>query len=280
MKYVAIRKASVLLLCGAVVMAGVLGTIPNSTLAASAQGQTSKQAVSQVSAASSVVYQNVTQYAKKTAPGSIVWTGKGLTVTAHTVVKEDKADFEQNVIESIVIQKGAVRHEIDTADYDDSWLDLASVAESPATGWVAIQASRSAGASLLLVNLDTGESIVLNDRLQQEVKGTLETITAYQWSPTGEQIAFSYGDPSKSTLAIYDAAKDSVLRLPRTTNYISTSLILWHKNGKAFDFISEHPSDRFTLFRYDTKSSKVKPVRKLTRKQMGDWLKLDKYPSL
>ncbi|WP_339275281.1 hypothetical protein MKY59_30425 [Paenibacillus sp. FSL W8-0426] len=280
MKYVAIRKASVLLLCGVVVMAGVLGTIPNSTLAASAQGQTSKQAVSQVSAASSVVYQNVTQYAKKTAPGSIVWTGKGLTVTAHTVLKEDKADFEQNVIESIVIQKGTVRHELDTADYDDSWLDLASVAESPAAGWVAIQASRSAGASLLLVNLDTGESVVLNDRLQQEVKGTLETITAYQWSPTGEQIAFSYGDPSKSTLAIYDAAKDSVLRLPRTTNYISTSLILWHKNGKVFDFISEHPSDRFILFRYDAKSEKVKPVRKLTRKQMGDWLKLDKYPSL
>lgn len=280
MKYVAIRKASMLLLCGTVVMPGVLGTIPNSTLAASAQGQTSKKAVSQASTASAVVYQNVTQYAKKTAPGSIVWTGKGLTVTAHTVVKEHKADFEQNVIESIVIQKGAVRHEIDTADYDDSWLDLASVAESPATGWVAIQASRSAGASLLLVNMDTGESVVLNDRLQQEVKGTLETITAYQWSPTGEQIALSYGDPSKSTLAIYDAAKDSVLRLPRTTNYISTSLILWHKNGKAFDFIGEHPSDRFILFRYDAKSGKVKPVRKLTRKQMNDWLKLDKYPSL
>ncbi|WP_190945691.1 hypothetical protein [Paenibacillus sp. UASWS1643] len=74
--------------------------------------------------------------------------------------------------------------------------------------------------------------------------------------------AFSYGNTEKSTLAIYDTKKERFVYLPRATNYISTGLILWHKNGKSIDFISEYPSDQWILFRYNTESKKVKPVKK------------------
>lgn len=80
-------------------------------------------------------------------------------------------------------------------------------------------------------------------------------------------------------MAIYDTKKDSFVDLPRATNYISTGLILWHKNGKSIDYISEYPSDQWILFRYDTENKKVKPVKKITQKDFQQWFKLDKSPA-
>ncbi|WP_340029859.1 hypothetical protein MHB71_13095 [Paenibacillus sp. FSL H7-0940] len=114
------------------------------------------------------------------------------------------------------------------------------------------------------MNLTTGEYTILNERLEKAGKQGVETIASYNWSPKEDIIAFSYGNTEKSTLAIYDTKKERIVYLLRATNYIRTSLILWHKNGKSIDFISEYPSDQWILFRYNTESKKVKPVKKIT----------------
>ncbi|MBT2283434.1 hypothetical protein J7E78_07770 [Paenibacillus polymyxa] len=129
------------------------------------------------------------------------------------------------------------------------------------------------------MNLKTGNYTIINERLETAGKQNVETISSYNWSPKEDIIAFSYGNTEKSTLAIYDTKKDRFVYLPRATNYISTGLILWHKNGKSMDYISAYPSDKWILFRYDTGSKKVKPVKRITKKEFQQWFKLDKYPA-
>ncbi|MGC5775518.1 hypothetical protein [Paenibacillus pabuli] len=224
------------------------------------------------------IYSSVKPFKKINSTNKIIWKGEKITLTAATVKLEGKPSFEQNVIQSIVVTKGNQKHTIETSDLEDNWLDITSVAASTSNTWLAIHAERSAGKTLMLLNLQTGEVTELNDRLNKAGKKNIETIAAYNWAPNEDQIAFSYGDPSKSSLAIYNVQKESFIYLPRATNYISTNLILWQKNGKILDYISEYPSDQMILYRYSIVSNKVKPVQKISRNEFAEWFKLDKYP--
>ena len=224
------------------------------------------------------IYSSVSTFKKNNRTNKIVWKGGNITLTATTVKLEGKPTFEQNVIHSIVVTKGSQKHTIETSDLEDNLLDITSVVASNSNTWLAIHAERSAGKTLMLLNLQTGEVTELNDRLKKAGKKNIETIAAYNWAPNEDQIAFSYGDPAKSSIAIYDVQKESFIYLPRATNYISTNLILWQKNGKILDYISEYPSDQMILYRYNIESNKVKPVKKISRNELAEWFRLDKYP--
>lgn len=206
----------------------------------------------------------------------MVWKGDNITVTAITLKQDAAADFEQNIIGTIVVAHGKEKHILHTEDFGVKLEDITSVAESPSNSWIAIRAEKTAGSNLILVNVKTGKDTILNERLEKTGKQDVETITSYNWSPKEDIIAFAYGNTEKSILAIYDTKKDRFVYLPRATNYISTGLILWHKSGRNMDYISEYPSDQWILFRYDTTSKKVKPVKKMTRKESQQWFKLDK----
>ncbi|KGP80064.1 MULTISPECIES: hypothetical protein [unclassified Paenibacillus] len=225
------------------------------------------------------IYASIKPFKKNNSANKIIWKGGSITLTATTVKLEGKPTFEQNVIQSIVVTKGSQKHTIETSDLEDNWLDISSVVASNSNTWLAINAKRSAGNTLMLLNLQTGEVTELNDRLKKAGKKNIETIATYNWAPHEDQIAFSYGDPSKSSLAIYNVQKESLIYLPRATNYISTNLILWQKNGKTLDYISEYPSDQMILYRYSLESNKVKPVKKISRNEFAEWFKLDKYPT-
>ncbi|WP_315794261.1 hypothetical protein [Paenibacillus sp. BIC5C1] len=225
------------------------------------------------------IYSSVKPFKKSNSTNKIIWKGGNITLTATTVKLEGKPTFEQNVIQSIVVTKGNQKHTIETSDLEDSWLDITSVVASNSKTWLAVNAKRSSGNTLMLLNLQTGDKTELNERLKKAGKKNIETIAAYNWAPNEDQIAFSYGDPSKSSLAIYNVKKESFIYLPRATNYISTNLILWQKNGKILDYISEYPSDQMILYRYSIESNKVKPVKKISRNEFAEWFKLDKYPT-
>jgi hypothetical protein len=225
------------------------------------------------------IYSSVKPFKKNNSANKIIWKGGSITLTATTVKLEGKPTFEQNVIQSIVVTKGSQKHTIETSDLEDNWLDISSVVASNSNTWLAIHANRSSGNTLMLLNLQTGEVTELNDRLKKAGKKNIETIATYNWVPHEDQIAFSYGDPSKSSLAIYNVQKESLIYLPRATNYISTNLILWQKNGKILDYISEYPSDQMILYRYSVESNKVKPVKKISRNEFAEWFKLHKYPT-
>ncbi|MGX1831051.1 hypothetical protein ACWIE6_22700 [Paenibacillus taichungensis] len=224
------------------------------------------------------IYSSIKPFKKSNSTNKIIWKGGNITLTATTVKLEGVPTFEQNVIQSIVVSKGSQKHTIETSNLEDSWLDITSVVASNSNTWLAVHAKRSSGNTLVLLNLQTGDVTELNERLKKAGKKNIETIADYNWAPNEDQIAFSYGDPSKSSLAIYNVQKESFIYLPRTTNYISTNLILWQKNGKVLDYISEYPSDQMILYRYSIESNKVKPVKKISRNEFAEWFKLDKYP--
>ncbi|MGG4401091.1 hypothetical protein ABEW61_13250 [Paenibacillus amylolyticus] len=270
MKYTNVLLSSVFVL-------GSMGTLSS----ASASFHTSDK-IAHVAAKSTSVnastYQSISKFEKTISSNKIIWKDDNTSITANTL-KLDAADFEQNIIDTIVVTHGKEKHTLQTGDFEVKLLDITSIVKSPSNEWIAIQVEKSAGSNLILMNLKTGKYTIINERLEKAGKQNVETISSYNWSPKEDIIAFSYGNTEKSTLAIYDTKKDSVVYLPRATNYISTGLILWHKNGKSIDYISEYPSDQWILFRYDTGSKKVKPVKKITKKEFQQWFKLDEYPT-
>lgn len=259
----------------------ILGSF--STLSvASASNQMDRQ-VSQISAKSTLVnkntYQSVSKFKKNVSSTKITWSGKNVTLTANTSERENVPTFEKTVIDSIVITQGVKTYTLETDKYEDKLLDISSVAASESNSWLAIQANRSSGYTLILMDLKTGKTTILNDRLLKAGKKGIETVTSYNWSPKSEQIAFAYGDTEKSSLAIYNPKDDTFVYLPRATNYISTGIILWQKNGRTLDYICEYPADNRILYRYNLESKKVKPVKKISKNEFKEWFKLDKYPT-
>ncbi|MDY8096376.1 hypothetical protein UY456_25730 [Paenibacillus polymyxa] len=234
---------------------------------------------SSVNAVNPSVYQSITKFKKSETPNQLIWKENNISLVAKKIELENAPSSEKSVITSIMIKKGEKSYTIKTDGYNDKLRDISSAVLSPSNTWLAIQAQRSAGDTLLLINLKTGKSTIVNDLLKAKGKKNIESITAYNWSPKEDQIAFSYGDTSSSSIAIYNTKKDAFIYLPRETDYISTSLILWHENGKNFDYISEYPSDQKKLYRYSMDSKKVKPVKKISQREFQQWFKLDKYKS-
>ncbi|MDP1510011.1 hypothetical protein L8C07_18705 [Paenibacillus sp. CMAA1739] len=232
---------------------------------------------SSVLAVNPSVYQSITKFKKSETPNQLTWTEKNITLVAKKIERENVPSSEKRVITSITIKKGDKNYTLKTDEYHDKLRDISSAVVSPSNTWLAIQAQRGAGSTLLLINLTTGKSIIVNDLLKAKGKRNIESITAYNWSPKEDQIAFSYGDTSSSSIAIYNTKTDAFIYLPRETNYISTSLILWHKSGKNIDYISEYPSDQKKLYRYSMDSKKVKTVKKMSQIEFQQWFKLDKY---
>ncbi|CAM3299096.1 hypothetical protein HP548_12020 [Paenibacillus taichungensis] len=268
------------ILLSSVLVIGSMATL--SSIQASAYNNSSPVSKIYINSTSvgSSLYQSIPKFKKTLSTNKIIWTGKTIKVTANTVEQDNAATFESKVIKSIVISKAKVNQTINTEGFEEKLLDVTSVVDSSSGDWVAIQAAKSAGSTLILVNLKTGKSKNVNDRLVKEGKKGIETIASFNWSPKEDKIAISYGDTEKSSLAIYDPKKDTFEYLPRATNYISTGLVLWHKNGKTLDYISEYPSNQKILFRYNTTNKKVKPVKKITQKEFQQLLKLDKYPEV
>ncbi|MMZ53773.1 hypothetical protein D1872_155740 [compost metagenome] len=270
MKYVNIKCATAVLLS-----ITLLGGINSLAIAATKSQPNSK--VSVATSLNSSLYQSITKFNKTVSQSKIVWKEKNITLTAKKTELKNVPSTEKNLITSITIKKGEKSYTIKTDGYNDKLRDISSAALSPSNTWLAIQAQRSAGDTLILINLKTGKSAIVNDLLKAKGKKNIESIPAYNWSPKADQIAFSYGDTSTSSIAIYDPQKGAFTFLPRETDYISTGLILWHKTGKSLDYISEYPSDQKKLYRYSLDSRKVKTIKKISQSEFQKWFKLDKY---
>lgn len=260
----------------------VLGSFSTVSVA-DASNQTKIKQTNQISQKSTFVnksvYQDVRKFKKKVSSTAITWSEKNLSLTAKTSERENAATFERKVIDSISISNGEKTHSIETDGYEDKLLDITSVVASESKTWLAIQAHRSSGETLILINLKTGKTTIINDLLLKAGKKNVETISSYNWSPKSDQIAFSYGDTNKSSLAIYNPKDNSFIYLPRATNYISTGIILWQKSGSIIDYISEYPADKKILYRYNLENNKVKPVKKISKNESKEWFTLDKYPT-
>lgn len=191
----------------------------------------------------------------------ITWKEDDITFIAHQTESEEK-HTSNTVISSIAMEKGNKKYVI---KLDEKPIQVSSLALSAGDEYLAVNVSYHYGDKVIIINLTSGEHFILNEYLESNGQGFIETIHSYHWSPDGNKLAFSFGDTSESRLGIYDLDHKAFSLIPTEINYITTSRILWHKDEKGLDFISEYPSDRFKLYRYYFDRSHVEKIRDLNR---------------
>lgn len=173
------------------------------------------------------------------------------------------------LISSVRVSKGSSSFDIKLSD---GIFSIQSMAVSSDQSHVAIHLEKEAGSELLVVNLNKQTHAVLNTIVKNAA--AVETVFAYQWSPTGSTLALAYGNTSLSRVALYDAATAVFTYVPRETSTISSAAVLWNKKGTTIDFASEYPSDKYKLYRYTLSTKKVKVVKSLTRSEVNQLAKM------
>ncbi|AWB46502.1 hypothetical protein DCC85_21580 [Paenibacillus sp. CAA11] len=213
------------------------------------------------------------KFTKAVSQSAVTWKGNQLTLMALKTVanSEEVVNPEQKVLGSMNLTYGDKKF---TIPFSERPVDIRSLSLSASKDYLAVSAEYSAGSKLYIVNLSTGKFVILNDVLEAKGKGFVESVSAFNWAPSGSQLAFAYGDTSESYPALYDAKTGKLTSIYSKVKYISTAAVLWHKNGKGFDFISESPSDRFKLYRYSVGGA-IKAVKTIERNDMAKWLKFD-----
>jgi dipeptidyl aminopeptidase/acylaminoacyl peptidase len=178
----------------------------------------------------------------------LLWKMGGVTFTAKKSV---------TTITSMQVSNDAGQYEISVPEeIQHNKAELTSISVSPSNKYIAINIFiTNVGNQLIVVNLSNGESNTIHDLTNT----SYETIHTYSWSPLGEKLAFAYGDPSSSKLAIYDFDTQGMKSLS-VNKLINTIYILWDKHGNRFDFISESPSDQFKIYRYTVSTDEVEEI--------------------
>lgn len=216
----------------------------------------------------SVYYSPPTAH-KEDTTNAMVWKEGSVTVTAS------KHKLEGPITSSI----SAIKVKVGTQSFalepqDASHADpknIQSISLSPTKKYLAIQLEYSNGYNLMVLDLHTGKYKILNDIVKSVTY--VESTPVYSWSPDGKKLAFAYGDPSISRIAVYNLSYDTFTYVPRVTSTISTAIILWDKTGKYLDYASEYPSDQYVLYRYSFDTKKVKAITKMNRQQLTNLTK-------
>ncbi|RUT35545.1 hypothetical protein EJP77_00535 [Paenibacillus zeisoli] len=208
-------------------------------------------------------------YFTSRAEAKITSTKNHLTWNMDTITLTAKKS--STTITSIKVNTGASQYDLSIPrEIKIQPTDLTSIALSPSEKFIAINVFiQNVGNLLMVVNLDNGKSITLNNLTHV----SYETIHAYNWSPIDDQLAFSYGDTSYSKLAIYDFNNQELKNLPEIKHLVSTMYIMWNKDGTDFDFISESPPDEFKLYRYEGITNTAEKISPISRQEFPKYKK-------
>ncbi|MEF3352784.1 hypothetical protein PV403_06315 [Paenibacillus sp. GYB006] len=200
---------------------------------------------------------------KKETKNKIVFEQDNVSVIATK--KKSANPPSDTLIDSVEIINGTQNYTINFTDEFDS---INSISISPTQKFLALQAGSLGYNKLYVINLKDGSYELINSMVKSSKP--VETVTAYKWSPNGQKLAFSYGDPSLSRIAVYNVFYNTFTYVPRETRTISTAFILWDKKGSFIDYASsEYPSDLYKLFRYSFDTKKNKVVKKLNAKELA-----------
>ncbi|WP_454191657.1 TolB family protein [Paenibacillus sp. Marseille-Q7038] len=207
---------------------------------------------------------------KKETKNKIVFEQDNVSVVATK--KKSPNPPSETLIDSVEILNGTQKYTIKFTDQLDT---INSISISPTQKFLAIQAGNLGYNKLYVVNLKDGSYKQINSIVKSS--RAVETVTAYEWSPNGQKLAFSYGDPSLSRIAVYNVFYDTFTYVPRETRTISTAFILWDKKGSFIDYASEYPSDQYKLYRYSFETKQIKVIKKLDAKERTQMNTLNKY---
>ncbi|WP_274648734.1 hypothetical protein [Paenibacillus humicola] len=196
-------------------------------------------------------------------PDQLVWKNGDIRITG---VKMKQKGPESQILSSLKIQKADKSFSV---QLDQKFSAIDSISLSPNRNVVAISLSSGGGSTLLLISLNNGESVDLNDQLESSGKQGVESVQTYNWSPDSETLAFAYGDPSTSSIGLYSLKNKSFTFAPADAAYISTAYLLWNMKGDAIDIVSERPADRYKLYRFDFQKQTIQELGDLTREKLA-----------
>uniref|UniRef100_UPI003EB81134 protein tolB n=2 Tax=Paenibacillus TaxID=44249 RepID=UPI003EB81134 len=183
----------------------------------------------------------------------IVWKNKDVTFTAKlTKAKGEEAAEANEVVDSMKIKskRGEQLIKLNPRPLRVNSLSLSK------NNQVALHVSDHEGSRLVLINLSEGAQTIVNMFEMNSDGAGSEKIDAYNWSPDGKKIAFGIGDLGSSYIGVYDVECKSYTHVS-DKDFTLISSIVWHKDGKSFDFVSKgDDSPQAILYTYsETKKS-------------------------
>ncbi|MEC0182567.1 PD40 domain-containing protein [Paenibacillus peoriae] len=186
----------------------------------------------------------------------IVWKNKDVTFTAKLTKAKGREAAEANeVVDSMKIKskRGEQLVKLNPRPLRVNSLSLSI------SNRVSLDVSDHEGSRLILINLSDGTQTIVNMFKTNNDGAGSEKIDAYNWSPDGKKIAFGIGDLGSSYIAVYDVERKIYTQVS-DKDFILISSIVWHKDGKSFDFVSKgEVSPQAVLYTYsETQNSILK----------------------
>ncbi|MEJ3717706.1 protein tolB [Paenibacillus polymyxa] len=198
-------------------------------------------------------YNNQDKFKVVVSGKQIVWKNKDVTFTAKlTKAKGEEAAEANEVVDSMKIKskRGEQLIKLNPRPLRVNSLSLSK------NNQVALHVSDHEGSRLVLINLSEGAQTIVNMFEMNSDGAGSEKIDAYNWSPDGKKIAFGIGDLGSSYIGVYDVERKSYTHVS-DKDFTLISSIVWHKDGKSFDFVSKgDDSPQAILYTYsETKKS-------------------------
>ncbi|MBO3284435.1 PD40 domain-containing protein [Paenibacillus sp. FSL M8-0228] len=219
--------------------------------------ETSRATVKKVNTLDYSQYDNNQDKSKVVVSGKqIVWKNKDVTFTAKlTNAKGEEAAEANEVVNSMKI-KGKRGEQLVKLNPRPLRVNSLSLSKS---NQVALHVSDHEGSRLILINLSDGTQTIVNMFEMNSDGAGSEKIDAYNWSPDGKKIAFGIGDLGSSYIGLYNVERKSYMHVS-DKDFTLISSIVWHKDGKSFDFVSKgDDSPQAVLYTYsETKKSILK----------------------
>ncbi|OBZ16336.1 hypothetical protein A8L34_27035 [Bacillus sp. FJAT-27264] len=189
------------------------------------------------------------------------WVSGSISVTSEKIKSKDVGP-DSEYLGEILIKEGEHSYKFNPKNNERQFQSISLSADQKL---LAISLFNGAGSDLFTVDLSNGNTIDLKTEIITNTNETIDTVAAYNWSPTGYDLAIAYGDTSSSKIAIYNADKNSFTFVPSPSTFISTAFVLWNKEGRTLDFVSEKPSDQYKLYRFDLQNNEVHDVVDISR---------------
>ncbi|WP_203457074.1 TolB family protein [Paenibacillus tepidiphilus] len=178
----------------------------------------------------------------------VLWIEGDVVLTAQIAKATGEQVHEANtVISSMRVDSGMGSKEL---ALDPLPLGLHSFAQS-ANDQLAVHVRDHEGSRLFILDLLSGEQVLLNQLNVAEGAPSHEKIDSYNWSPDGTKLAVAYGEIGSSHIAVYDT-ESKVLSGISDQDFTWIPYVVWHKDGQGLDFVSK-PDDMANstvLYRY------------------------------
>ncbi|WP_433943058.1 hypothetical protein [Paenibacillus sp. SN-8-1] len=188
----------------------------------------------------------------------ISWQEDNVSLSA--VMVQPNQTGASSVIGSIKVSNGDLAYPI---DLEQAPISISSVSLSSDHQYLAMHLKYTEGHQLVIVNMAAGDHYSLNAYLSRNGRGKVDTVQSYQWDPKGNHLALAYGDATRSSVGLYQADQKMLLDIPTSVIYKDTPVIVWHKEGKGFDFVSTSGKDVYVLNRYVREKNLVSKVKAL-----------------